>query len=146
MSFFSSKLVRFALPPLTAFALIALALNSFRAMSLQARNAGAQVGDILAFPVDSKGGLTGVRLDVERAGDGVCVLDIGRLRQSGGSLIIEQRRIDDRIYRAHWSGGHTADGTDDCGGSADLLLRQPHITALSLAAGGYGARPTNGTN
>lgn len=98
------------------------------------------VGDIVAF----RSGQTGVRdsdthLMAERPGAGTCMLDVQAMRQSGGSLIVEERRPGPApTFRVHWSGLRTAADAQNCGAAADLLLRASDLDILAMGAGGYG--------
>ena len=77
------------------------------------------------------------RITLARLDGATCSLDLGLIRQGGGSLVIEARRPDRALpYQAHWAGP----GDGDCGRSADLLLSDSDISLLAIAAGGYGVR------
>jgi hypothetical protein len=56
----------------------------------------------------------------------------------GGSLVVEERSNDHRMYRVHWAGQRTTDGPSDCGSSADLMLSRPNLQLLINAIGGTG--------
>ena len=98
-------------------------------------------GDIVSFQpasVITAGG--DVRLAVRRASDQQdCVLDLGTMRQTGGSLVVESEvgRVAN-TFQVHWAGERTATDADDCGGNATLILRAHDLDMLALSAGGYG--------
>jgi len=102
--------------------------------------AGPKLGDFIVFSPDQKDGSSGLTsLTVRRTDGGTCVLDVATLRRGWGSLVIEARyATPKRVFQAHLSGQGTGAGPDDCGRSADLLLRPDELTALAVAAGGYG--------
>jgi hypothetical protein len=101
---------------------------------------GPRVGDVLAFRTGHSPAINmNARLDVARADQGTCRLDIGVLRLTGGSMVVEQRQPGmPRLYRVHWSGPRTSTDGGNCGVSADLRLRDADMEILALAAGGYG--------
>jgi hypothetical protein len=101
---------------------------------------GPCVGDVIAFQTDHAAGIdTDARLEVARTDQPGCRLDVATIRQSGGSVVVEQRRsADPRLYQVHWSGPLTSSDGADCGTSADLLLRDTDMEVLAMAAGGYG--------
>ena len=51
-----------------------------------------------------------------------CNLRPDVMASAGGSLVVEERFQNRRLYRAHWAGRHTSNGDFDCGGEADLLV------------------------
>ena len=57
---------------------------------------------------------------------------------NGGSVVVEQRSDNKRLYRVHWAGGRTSDGPDDCGATADLMVRRVDLQLLINAAGSGG--------
>ena len=57
---------------------------------------------------------------------------------AGGSLVVEQRFENRRLYRVHWAGEHTAKGPSDCGSAADLLIPRSDLQLLINAVGGAG--------
>jgi hypothetical protein len=105
---------------------------------------GPQVGDVITFLPDR--GIApdiNARLDVARASQGTCRLDVTVLHKSGGSLVVEQRAAEgSRLYRVHWSGARTSADNGNCGASADLSLRNADMEVLAMAAGGYGVGQT----
>jgi hypothetical protein len=110
-------------------------------LAQSAAELGPQVGDIVNFdparrvPRDSPPGLT-----VNRDGASSCVIDIRTLHRLGGSLVVESRTPrPNRAYRVHWAGKQSAEGTDNCGTSADLTLDDDTLDILAMAAGGFGA-------
>jgi hypothetical protein len=64
-----------------------------------------------------------------------CTLRPASMAAEGGSLVVEQRSDDKRIYRVHWAGHRTSDGPTDCGATADLLVRRIDLQLLMNAAG-----------
>ncbi len=100
---------------------------------------GPAIGSLLDFPAGARTGFSNPTLSVTRVDGSPCVLDIPTIRGSGGSLIVTERQLSDRLtIRLHWVGRQSATGADDCGPSADLLLSKRDATALLHAAGGYG--------
>jgi hypothetical protein len=101
---------------------------------------GPQVGDVITFQSDR--GMTNdmsARLDVARITQGTCRLDAGVMHASGGSLVVERRQVSTpHRYQVHWSGLKTSTDDQNCGRSADLVLRDSDMEVLALAAGGYG--------
>jgi hypothetical protein len=64
------------------------------------------------------------------------------MAQGGGSLVVEARRMSSPpLYRVHWAGLRTSDGSGDCGSAADLVLSRSDLQKLANAAGGFGAGP-----
>lgn len=103
---------------------------------------GPQVGDVVAFdparpaPFDSI-----ARLAAERPRQTRCVLDVGIMQKSGGSIVVERRGGEpQRLYQAHWAGARTSVDTDNCGSDAVLLLSRIDLNALAAAVGGFGVR------
>jgi hypothetical protein len=58
----------------------------------------------------------------------------------GGSLVVEERFANKRMYRVHWAGQHTGNGTSDCGATADLLVSRNDLQLLINAVGGTGVQ------
>lgn len=99
-----------------------------------------RVGDIIAFTME-KPGVQAIeaRLTADRPGQSVCILDVAAMRQSGGSLIVEEQRPGrNALLRVHWSGLRTTSDDRNCGADTDLVLRASDIQVLALGAGGYG--------
>lgn len=100
-----------------------------------------QVGDIIAFDLGkspSYGNGEG-RIAVERQGQDGCALDAEAMRQTGGSLIVEERLTGQNpAVRVHWAGLRTAGDQGNCGADADLIVRSGDMAILAAAAGGYG--------
>ena len=44
------------------------------------------------------------------------------------------------MYRLHWAGTRTTDGTGNCGREADFLVAANDVYRLAHAAGGFGVR------
>jgi hypothetical protein len=128
--------IRLMIPGLVALVVIAGISDLARALTRM----GPHVGDIVVFrsgaePVTAPD----ARLIVRRADGRPCVLDIPVLLQGGGSLVIEQREsAPEHAYRAHWSGARTAESFGDCGTAADVVLTRTDLSALAVAAGGFG--------
>ena len=56
----------------------------------------------------------------------------------GGSLVVEERFPNKRMYRVHWAGRHTSNGENDCGEVADLLVARSDLQLLINVVGGPG--------
>ena len=103
-----------------------------------------RIGDIISFPV-TKAPLTSTA-SITADPSGVlsrrpCILDLQVMQRLGGSLLIEAVQLKpDRKFQVHWSGVRTSNSSEDCGGSADLLLNNAQIAALVFAAGGRGVK------
>lgn len=103
-------------------------------------NTAPRSGDIISFQgTQADRATTDARILVRRAAGGAgCTLDLGLLRQTGGSFVIESeasQAID--AFKVHWAGKHTA-AADDCGDSASLIVTAHDLDQLALSAGGYG--------
>jgi len=122
--------------------LVATVLASSVALVAVARtiDLGPRIGDILVFkrgmqlPADWEFTAT----DNSSTPPKTCTLTPVVMTASGGSLVVEQRSEDGRVYRAHWAGGPTSTGAADCGQSADLALARIDLQLLSNAVGGPG--------
>ena len=78
---------------------------------------------------------------VSRNAARVCVLSPSVMARGGGSLVVEARRMSSPpIFRVHWAGLHTSDGSGDCGEQADIVLSRTDLQKLANAAGGYGPK------
>jgi hypothetical protein len=67
-----------------------------------------------------------------------CILSPAVMAMTGGSLIIEARKLSSPpVYRVHWAGKHTGLGTADCGVSADLILSRSELMRLADVSGGF---------
>jgi len=83
---------------------------------------GPPVGEILTFGPYSQPGPVW-RVTVTRIADqSHCVLQPAIMATGQGSLVVETRSADGRLYRAHWAGGPTSDHANDCGRTADLNI------------------------
>jgi hypothetical protein len=67
-----------------------------------------------------------------------CSLRPDVMAAGGGSLVVEQRFANRRMYRVHWAGQRTTTGTADCGSAADLLISRLDLQLLINAVGGVG--------
>lgn len=97
------------------------------------------VGDIILFdPANIASQDMEPRLEVrpvDTSHVASCTLDVQRMQQSSGSLLIEATRPDPIfIYRVHWAGGPTSDARTSCGTSVNLLLSEVQFTTLKMAA------------
>jgi hypothetical protein len=101
---------------------------------------GPRVGDILVFkptmrmPADWEFAAVTVSDQLPVS----CNLRPDVMASSGGSLVVEQRFDSRRLYRVHWAGQHTSNGTSDCGGAADLLVARTDLQLLTNSVGGAG--------
>ena len=99
-----------------------------------------RVGDVVAFvPSATEPSDDSTRLVAHRKGRSDCILDLGVLRRSGGSLVIDTQLDGDAGgFGVHWAGPRTSDDPRNCGGDVDLVLRPRDLDVLALAAGGWG--------
>ena len=122
-------------------ALIATVLASGAAMMAAARtiDLAPKVGDILVFRTEA-------RLPADWEFNAVtvsdqlpvsCKLQPAAMSSAGGSLVVEQRSNNGRMYRVHWAGRETS-AADDCGEAADLLVSRADLQLMSNAVGGPG--------
>lgn len=98
-------------------------------------------GDIVSFQPTSVIPAGGdIRIAVGRAGgQSGCTLDLGTLRHTGGSLVIESAVTPAaNAFQVHWAGTRTTTDADDCGGNATLIVGARDLNMLALSAGGYG--------
>lgn len=98
-------------------------------------------GDIVSFqPTSVMPAGNDVRIAVRRAGGQPdCMLDLGTLRHTGGSLVVESEVTPAAdAFQVQWAGERTTTDADDCGGNATLILRARDLNMLALSAGGYG--------
>jgi hypothetical protein len=131
---------RILLPAIAGLGSALLALTAVHAIAAMTTMT-PHVGDIVSFiPSANQRIEDGVRLIAHRPDQFGCVLDLGILRQTGGSLIVESE-VDKAIgsFRVHWAGERTTADTGNCGSSADLILDRLELDILALGAGGYGA-------
>jgi hypothetical protein len=132
---------------LLATAIVGAAATGAAGLVRQVEVLGPRVGDIVTFdprrpfPFDSA-----VRLDVARPPKTDCVLDLGVMQRSGGSLVVEQRTtVPRRLYRAHWAGARTSMDADDCGTDGDVVLSATDINVLATASNGFGMDRASGS-
>ena len=125
-------------------ALVAAAFGLTAAVTVNAivalAYAAPEVGHIVTFaPSATELSTDSTRLGVHRLGRADCVLDLGVLRRSGGSLVVDMRLGGDPgSFRVHWAGARTSDDPRNCGGDVDLIVGRRDLDLLALAAGGYG--------
>jgi len=123
-------------------AVISAGLASGAAVVAAARTVdlAPKVGDILVFR-------PGARLPSDWAFNAViasdqlpvsCVLKPIVMASAGGSLVVERRSRDSRLYHVHWAGRQTSDDDADCGVAADLFLSVDDLQLLSNVVGGPG--------
>lgn len=97
-----------------------------------------RVGDVIMFRPGTPVDMT-VNFEAHRTGTGAgCVLDPDVMVNGGGSLVVEARSRLQSAYQVHWAGGRTADGTSDCGRSADLMVNKSDLLKLVNVMGGRG--------
>ncbi|WP_428493446.1 hypothetical protein [Rhodopila sp.] len=115
---------------------VAVAVNAVVALAF----AAPRVGDIVAFaPSAAMASGDDTRLVAHRRGRADCILDVGVLRRSGGSLVVDAQLFGDGDdFRIHWAGPRTSDDPRNCGGDVDLIVGQRELNLLALAAGGWG--------
>jgi hypothetical protein len=90
------------------------------------------VGTVLAFDTTLPRTMKDwTRITVRRADDGAaaCVMELGALRTSGGSLVVTGRRGE--AVSVHWAGPRTAGDAKDCGQDAELVLRRHDLDILA---------------
>ncbi len=133
-------MTRFLLPAIAGLGCTIVALTAVHAIAAMA-NIRPHIGDIVSFtaagnqPVED-----GTRLIVHRPHQLGCVLDLGILRRSGGSFVVESQAAETLgNFRVHWAGERTSADTANCGPSTDLILDGQELDILALSAGGYGA-------
>ena len=109
-------------------------------LAQSAAELGPVVGDIISFdpsrrvPRDAP-----PRIEAEREGQVVCILDLATIHRLGGSLVIETRSPrPTRTYGVHWAGQRSSDDPRDCGRSAELVMTEDNLEMLAMAAGGFG--------
>jgi hypothetical protein len=90
----NDTMARILLPVLIGIGCLIVALAGANAIATLA-GMTPNIGDIVAFPaVNGQPIEDGTRLVVNRSDRPGCVLDLGVLRRSGGSLIVERRMTD----------------------------------------------------
>jgi hypothetical protein len=130
---------RILLPAIIGLACLSLIVGAASAIAAMT-HATPRVGDIVAFtPVAGQPVEGSTRLIVNRPNQFGCVLDLGIIRRSGGSLVVESEMTDAAgSFRVHWAGQRTSSDTGNCGDHADLILDGMELDLLALSAGGYG--------
>lgn len=132
--------------PVLIAAIVATVVASSAAVVAVARTVdfAPKVGDILVFR-------TGARMPPDWEFNAVtttdqlpvsCKLRPAAMAAGGGSLVVEQRSKEARLYRVHWAGHQTSEPATDCGADADLLLSVNDLQLLSNAVGGPGVEHT----
>ena len=103
------------------------------------------IGDIVALrrgasvPGALQPALVARRLDRNGQPGPGCLLQPDVMAASGSSLVVEATLPGARpAFAAHWAGGRTAAGADDCGSSADIAVTSGDLERLALVAGGFG--------
>jgi hypothetical protein len=127
-----------------AACVLAMLLASSVAVMSAARtiDLGPRIGDILVFrsgaqvPADWEFAVITVTDQLPVS----CNLRPDVMASGGGSLVVEQRSGNKRMYRVHWAGQHTSNGTSDCGSAADLLVPRGDLQLLTNAVGGAGVQ------
>jgi hypothetical protein len=125
--------------------LIAGLLASGVAMAAAVRtiDLGPKVGDILIFrqgahmPPDWEFTVTNTAAEQTAS----CLLQPGIMAAGGGSLVVEERFQSPRLFRVHWAGTRTSQGSANCGPSAELEVSGVDLQLLSNAVGGPGVGP-----
>ena len=121
---------------------IALLLVVSLAMMAAARaiELGPRVGDILVFRPGSQAPADWEFAAVTHSPElpVSCKLKPEIMVSGGGSLVVEQRSPNRRVYRVHWAGQRTSGDGDDCGRAADLVLSRYDLQLLANVVGGPG--------
>lgn len=145
MRMIKDKTARALRPAISAaIFLLAAAVGATVVSMLGSRN--PSVGDIIAFRASNIAAVEeGTRLAVHRPDHFDCVIDLGVVRQSGGSMVVETRIAGEGSdFRVHWAGVRTSADTGNCGSDADLIIDHQDLGVLALSAGGYGVGPKRG--
>jgi len=83
---------------------------------------GPPVGEILVFGPYSQPA-SAWQISATRSADHRhCILQPAIMAASDGSIVVERRLADGRTFYAHWRGGPTSEGADDCGSAVDITL------------------------
>ena len=141
-----------SVPALTLVATVLLTACLGAMSILQLEQFGPQIGAIVVFkPGAERMDLWHVRAsagnDVTPNPNGgaiarACTLSPSAMADGGGSLVVEARHMSSPpIYRVHWAGLRTSNGSDDCGRDADLVLSRTDLQKLANTAGGFGIGP-----
>jgi hypothetical protein len=136
----NDTMARILFPAIIGAGCMVVALTAMNAIAAMT-NLTPNVGDIVAFAVTSNQPTEdATRLIVRRPDRYGCVLDLGVLHRSGGSLIVESQVTEAAgSFRVHWAGGRTSADAANCGDQADLVLDGRELDMLAFSAGGYGA-------
>lgn len=114
---------------------VAVCTASILSVAAKLTEPALHVGDIVKFQAEDEAPPdTGPRLLVHRTGQFGCILDLGVVRQSGGSLVVESQSGGQHEFRLHWAGKRTSADSADCGEDADLIVDSRDIRSIALAA------------
>jgi hypothetical protein len=116
-----------------------LALTTGLCAFTQLEQFGPSLGSIVVFRTVA-GATEWWHIDTRIAGapGRACILSPAVMGSGGGSLIVEARQLTSPpVYRVHWAGKRTANGSGDCGASADLALSRSDLMRLADVAGGF---------
>ncbi len=117
----------------------AVMFSGVAAVSAWREASAPHVGDMIAF--QAGGSASGVRrLTVSTKAGHACQLELGTLRASGGSFIVEGPATDGR-FLVHWAGQRTSQGPANCGASADIVMDARQLEVLGIAALSSDAQP-----
>jgi hypothetical protein len=104
-----------------------------------------KIGDIVVFKPGSQDpdmwqmSIQATTLPTKTASATDCSLDPNVMATDGGSLVVEGRETEPSVlYRVHWAGGGTSEGSDSCGSTVDLAMARSDLQRLANAAGGFG--------
>lgn len=104
-----------------------------------------KVGDIVAFKPGSQDAdlwqmtIPATMVSAKASPVATCSLDPNVIADKGGSLVVESWRTAPSLqYVVHWAGSETANGSGNCGTSANLLISRADLQRMANAAGGFG--------
>jgi len=122
---------------LLSFVAVLTAATCMAGLTLRAAEVGPGVGDMVIFKTDATAPFgSPERLVASRQLQASCVLDIGMMQKSGGSLVVEERgAVSANYYRVHWAGPRTSEDATNCGADADLVLSKSDLNSLLTATG-----------
>jgi hypothetical protein len=133
---------------LTVVAAALLTVTTGIWVMLQLEQFGPSVGGILVFKTDpnptERWSVNAAAVDPTIPGFSAtltprhCVFSPSVMAISGGSLVIEARRMSrPPVFRVYWIGCHTDAASGDCGTTADLVLERTELMRLANVAGGF---------